>query len=775
MKDELEVEDTLDYDEVENIVNAMLADVDVVAALRKLKINHKDAIADMRNNLDENGLLQGDEETLREACTRYIQTYILDAVNEKYIQDVFEPVDSAEDITIDEDERNAFLGKYEQYLEDGEYNNLKKLILQDPKSIAFLLEEPTFESLTPEEQAELRKYILSRMKVFNEALKNVAIDKNAYEGQVLEENENENEIEISEPTKSDNFVEFETGEKFNESEETEEISELPKEEQKDKEVTKEDDDDERTDEPELKDMQNSEEYSMSEEEMARHYSLYKVNEAYLEMHPDLREATFVEATGGTDLEKFAKTILALQKQSETKIIAVFNQISIDVSECNDIGEIIETFNENREKENENAKAGVIREKGEFLNEGLYNSQFYRSPSNEHSLIEQFRRDSHYHKDFDEHGFHHVLQMKENCPDISKFLEAAMYYTQDTTGNTYIEINGVILCANEFKSQEELAQKVDEINKVQRYNSEIEKHPEKYPGKEKKDIFIHSKSYYQSLVVVDKKATDAQIEVTGNSKVKVLRANHDINLNEFSEAARYFGARNPDIYMETSSGEIFRPSEYTTIDAQENERKESLTTNPRIDRSTIKQYMDRTDFSEEQLERWQLQPQATIEGLYEHPEDGILQHLKLNIGVPISKEDIIADIIDFKSKGYDIGFECVGGFIDTRMSKTPEEIKALVEDTFMKGQQKTAREESTRRLEEVFSEPNIGTDTAEIDAVLKALLEPTISQLKNVSESMQTHERMREGILPEQTQNENSELEQDEEYESHIPSFPTERD
>ena len=132
-------------------------------------------------------------------------------------------------------------------------------------------------------------------------------------------------------------------------------------------------------------------------------------------------------------------------------------------------------------------------------------------------------------------------------------------------------------------------------------------------------------------------------------------------------------------------------------------------------------------------------------------------------------------VHFKSKGYDIGFECVGGFIDTRMSKTPEEIKALVEDTFMKGQQKTAREEGTRRLEEVFSEPNIGTDTAEIDAVLKALLEPTISELKNVSESMQTHERMREGILPEQTQNENSELEQDEEYESHIPSFPTERD
>ena len=37
------------------------------------------------------------------------------------------------------------------------------------------------------------------------------------------------------------------------------------------------------------------------------------------------------------------TLLILQKQSETRVIGIFNNISIDVSECNDIGEIIETF------------------------------------------------------------------------------------------------------------------------------------------------------------------------------------------------------------------------------------------------------------------------------------------------------------------------------------------------------------------------------------------------------------------------------------------------
>ena len=363
------------------------------------------------------------------------------------------------------------------------------------------------------------------------------------------------------------------------------------------------------------------------------YEEYDVkNPEYFEMHPEDRDATFVKQSLGLGIEAFVKSLVLLQKDAENKIIGVYNGVPLDASKHPTVAELIAVFNKetniSQDAQEIDPQNREIREKGEFLDEGRYYKQFYTAVPNSLETINQFNEQSHlptYSEHTPETAANTVIKMNENCPDVDKFLEAAMYTSSANSGKTYIDLNGLILCASEFESQEELHKKVEEIQKVQAYNKELEAHPEKYPGKEKKDIFIHSNSYYKSLISIDKNASQEQVRESGNPKARVLKAAIETNYQQLAEAGRYFGARNPNIYIKGLDEQLLNPSEFSSIEELENAYSQNTkqTVTPEITKNIPEQ------------EKTEIQDRAIDETEEEKPEE--LLNSKTN-GIDMTEVD-----------------------------------------------------------------------------------------------------------------------------------------
>lgn len=424
--------------------------------------------------------------------------------------------------------------------------------------------------LTPYQQKEFNKMVAKSQKILNTSFKNAKLqdfeEPEVNQEVVFEEVKNEEE-----PEKTDDL---EQGDDFGEEyEEYEEYDEVEGEEVLDGEEYDEPQEESLFDTIEALEDEPQEKVTLD----TFGYEEYNVkNPEYFEMHPEDRDATFVKPSLGLDIEAFVKSLVLLQKDAENKIIGVFNGVPLDASKHPTVAELTAVFNKemniSQDAQEIDPQNREIREKGEFLDEGRYYKQFYTAVPNSLETINQFNEQSHlptYSEHTSETAANTVIKMDENCPDVDKFLEAAMYTSSSNRGKTYIDLNGLILCASEFESQEELQKKVEEIQKVQAYNKELEAHPEKYPGKEKKDIFIHSNSYYKSLISIDKNASQEQVRESGNPKARVLKAAIETNYQQLAEAGRYFGARNPNIYIKGLDEQLLNPSEFSSIEELEN--------------------------------------------------------------------------------------------------------------------------------------------------------------------------------------------------------------
>lgn len=730
-------DEELDFDEIDKIISEMLSDSLVVMALKKLKINHEDAMKAMEDNIEENGLAQGDEESLRGACTRYIQTYILEAVAKKCFKKMIDEAELPEDfdgISVDEEKKNSYLDKYMQALEDGDYENLKKLLLANPKAIAYLMDNSVFEKLTPEQQQQLKKYVLPRMKSVNSALEEVSLEESV-EGKQNEEI-SEQDLTNGEPISQPEGQDFDnyTGDIDTENE------------------LEEDFDDIKTNET-------------SFIEPANVYRPYEVkNTEYFQMHPEQQDATFVEAEAGTDIEIFAKSLMMLQKNSETKIVGVFNGIPVDVSKYNSVAEIQGVYNE----EIERGQDSSVREKGEFLEETRYYNQFLKTtdgPSTK-SEIEEYNRSSNQYPSEEEVQFSNVFEAKDGV-DTKDFLEAVKHMDQANnlhSGKNYIKAYGMLICSSEFENAEELAKKIQEIGKIQAYNKEIEEHPEKHPNAKKQEVFIHSKSYYQSKVVVDRVATNEQVKA-GNADARVIKASKTADPQSFAEAARYFGARNHNILAKGVRGEVLRPSEFETLEEMNTARKELVHEAVKKQRQKIAEdeengveyeeqssLMSEKDLSDIQKQRWKIEHPDDYEASLENDRREFAFINKITIQTGMKLDDIIADIEDFKSKGFDVTVDLFGNTLDTRMCEDVTEIRGLVQDTISKGQQKQVREQRIERETDVFESDAVGVDMEKIDSVLAGLTEETLKTSNNGAEIESVARKMQEdgrelGIIP----------------------------
>lgn len=699
-------DEELDFEEIENIINEMLSDSIVIMALKKLKINHETAMEMMKDNIEENGLAQGDEETLRGACTRYIQTYILEAVAKKCFKKMIDEAELPEDfegISVDEEKKNSYLDKYMQALEDGDYENLKKLLLANPKAIAYLMEDSVFEKLTPEQQQQLKKYVLPRMKSVNSALEEVSLEESIEDEQTekISEQDLTNDESISQP-EGQNF-DNNTGNIDTENE-----------------------------------LETDFDYDKTNEtstfiEPANVYRPYEVkNTEYFQMHPEQQDATFVEAEAGTDIEIFAESLMMLQQNSETKIVGVFKGIPVDVSKYNTVAEIQGVLNEEMERGQDSS----VREKGEFLEEARYYNQFLKKtdgPSTK-SEIEEYNRSSSQYPSEEEISYSNIFEAKEGV-DTKDFLEAVKHMDQADNlhgGKNYIKAYGMLICSSEFENAEELAKKIQEIGKVQAYNKEIEEHPEKHPNAKKQEIFIHSKSYYQSKVVVDRVATNEQVK-EGNPAAKVIKASKTADPQSFAEAARYFGARNHNILAKGVRGEVLRSSEFETLEEQ------SL-------------FMSEKDLSYIQKQRWKIEHPDDYEAGLENDRREFSFVNKITIQTGMKLDDIIADIEDFKSKGFDVTVDLFGNTLDTRMCQDVSEIRGLVQSTISKGQKTQVREQRIERETDVFESDVVGVDMEKNDSVLAALTEATLEGSNNGTGIERVARKMQEdgidlGIIP----------------------------
>ena len=111
----------------------------------------------------------------------------------------------------------------------------------------------------------------------------------------------------------------------------------------------------------------------------------------------------------------------------------------------------------------------LKSKGEFINLNGYYSQFYDSKDNVQSYVNQY---SGQNQDPRMAGaYDRVITINPNCEKISDFLEAAMFTAANSMGNTYVEIEGIVVCATDFQSVDELYQKIGELQQALQLSKE----------------------------------------------------------------------------------------------------------------------------------------------------------------------------------------------------------------------------------------------------------------------------------------------------------------
>ena len=204
------------------------------------------------------------------------------------------------------------------------------------------------------------------------------------------------------------------------------------------------------------------------------YDEYNVkNTEYFEMHPEQRDATFVQGKPGEDISIFVKNLMLLQKDSDKRIVGVFHDIPLDATQFKSASDLEAAFNEavQQIKEDNMLDPGDrdLKSKGEFINLNGYYSQFYDSKDNVQSYVNQY---SGQNQDPRMAGaYDRVITIKPNCEKISDFLEAAMFTAANSMGNTYVEIEGVVVCATDFQSVDELYQKIGELQQALQLSKE----------------------------------------------------------------------------------------------------------------------------------------------------------------------------------------------------------------------------------------------------------------------------------------------------------------
>ena len=204
------------------------------------------------------------------------------------------------------------------------------------------------------------------------------------------------------------------------------------------------------------------------------YDEYDVkNTEYFEMHPEQRDATFVQAKPGEDISIFVKNLMLLQNDSDKRIVGVFNDIPLDATQFKSASDLEAAFNEAVQQIQEDNMLDPgdkdLKSKGEFINLSGYYSQFYDSRDNVQSYVNQY---SGQNQDPRMAGaYDRVITINPNCEKISDFLEAAMFTAANSMGNTYVEIEGIVVCATDFQSVDELYQKIGELQQALQLSKE----------------------------------------------------------------------------------------------------------------------------------------------------------------------------------------------------------------------------------------------------------------------------------------------------------------
>ena len=204
------------------------------------------------------------------------------------------------------------------------------------------------------------------------------------------------------------------------------------------------------------------------------YDEYNVkNTEYFEMHPEQRDATFVQGKPGEDISIFVKNLMLLQKDSDKRIVGVFHDIPLDATQFKSASDLEAAFNEAVQQIQEDNMLDPgdrdLKSKGEFINLNGYYSQFYDSKDNVQSYVNQY---SGQNQDPRMAGaYDRVITIKPNCEKISDFLEAAMFTAANSMGNTYVEIEGIVVCATDFQSVDELYQKIGELQQALQLSKE----------------------------------------------------------------------------------------------------------------------------------------------------------------------------------------------------------------------------------------------------------------------------------------------------------------
>ena len=204
------------------------------------------------------------------------------------------------------------------------------------------------------------------------------------------------------------------------------------------------------------------------------YDEYNVkNTEYFEMHPEQRDATFVQGKPGEDISIFVKNLMLLQKDSDKRIVGVFHDIPLDATQFKSASDLEAAFNEAVQQIQEDNMLDPgdrdLKSKGEFINLNGYYSQFYDSKDNVQSYVNQY---SGQNQDPRIAGaYDRVITINPNCEKISDFLEAAMFTAANSMGNTYVEIEGIVVCATDFQSVDELYQKIGELQQALQLSKE----------------------------------------------------------------------------------------------------------------------------------------------------------------------------------------------------------------------------------------------------------------------------------------------------------------
>lgn len=703
--------------QIQEDVNVILEDPDVVMLLEELEITADEVCRDLEN---QKFIIPAKSDDETSYAKKYIKFEIIKILTNKYSEKVGNgTANKAQSVWT------KYALEHNDNMRKGKADNIIDMI---EKSSIIPSEDGKSAILLTKEQAE---FLVKRLRYSSLSITDL-----------LNEMELEDELEDELGDESANELKDQTEGK------TKDESEVNPDEQSNEEIDGIQDNEEKIVEEQPK--------NTIESLNLRRYEVK--NNDYFEMHPEHRDATFVKPLPGSDIEQFANKLLLLKKDSKNKIIGVFNGISIDVSKYNSVAEIQEIYREEMQHGNED---GEIKAKGEFLEERSYYYQFLRVAKNPGARkeIEEYNRNSNQTPSEKEISFSNVWEAKDGV-DAKDFLEAVKYMDESQTihgEKNYVRAYGMLICSSEFESADELAKKIEEIGKIQAYNNEIEEHPEKHPDAKKQEIFIHSKSFYQSKVVIDRVATNEQVKL-GNENARVIKASKGTSPQIFAEASRYFGARNSNILAKGVTGEVLRPSEFANLEEMNEARRELvIESNKRQkqkiaeDKSTAKgtgsEYkspiMFEKDLSDTQRQRWKIEHPDDYDAGLENGRRELAFINKITIQDGMKLDDIVADIEDFKARGFDVSVNLFGNTLDTRMCQDVKEIKGLVEATIYNGQSKQVKDQRTERENDVFENEAVGVDMGKINSVLATITEETLENSNNGAEMAEVAEKMRE--------------------------------